>query len=108
VGLSTANDQCRVGARDDAGDSARAVLASVKAHAATEQPLPRRTLPEAYVQLLLKDIDGSFESLAAQLQVAPQSRVEVAALLWFLPLHKDPRFRALVTPPARSENATSR
>ncbi len=95
-------------ARAQLPDSARAVLVSVKAQASKDPSLARRTLPEAYVRLLLHDVSGAIETIAARLEVSPQSRVEVASLPWFAPLHGDPRFEALVKPPTRIGISTSR
>jgi tetratricopeptide (TPR) repeat protein len=93
-------------ARAKMPDSARAVIAAVKAQSASDPSLAGASLPEAYVQLLLNDADGAIATLAARLRVAPQLRVEVSALPWFRPLSSDARFKALINPTPSKDSAT--
>jgi TolB-like protein len=79
-------------ARGGVADSARHILAVVRAIASSK----RSTLStEAYVQLLLGDRDGALASLSAYLRATPFARAQIANNPWFQALHSDPRFIAL-------------
>jgi serine/threonine-protein kinase len=77
-------------ARNGVGDSARHLLAIVRADSA------KRSSPaEANVQLLLGDRDGALATLSAYLRATPSAHAQVANHPWFQALHGDPRFTAL-------------
>jgi TolB-like protein len=79
-------------ARGGVADSARSILAVVRA---TASPKRSTLSTEAYVQLLLGDRDEALASLSAYLRATPLARPQVANNPWFLALHGDPRFIAL-------------
>lgn len=86
-------------ARSGMRDSARAMVASVRAQQRRDPTTRGAPLGEAYVRLLLNDRDSALVHLTDYLRSAPPARAQIAQHPWFRPLRGDPRFDALVAAP---------
>jgi tetratricopeptide (TPR) repeat protein len=85
-------------ARSGMRDSARNLLAYLRAQERSDPTKRSAPLGEAYVRLLLNDRDSALVRLGEYLRNAPIARAQVAMHPWFRPLVADPRFEALVRP----------
>jgi eukaryotic-like serine/threonine-protein kinase len=81
-------------------DSARALVRRTRAAVRDAYLRLDMAYAEAYVHLLLGEREEALRLLATYLQARPQERGSTAQHPWWRPLRDDPRFQALVRPPA--------
>jgi len=95
-------DVAAVLARSGLADSAVAVA---RRALALDPDQPDALNSEAYIALQLGDRDRALRLLAQYLEAAPDQRAYVARDFWWTPLHRDPRFQALVDSGKPAANA---
>jgi len=87
-----------VAARAGLADSARAIVAHVRANAPAAVSADQLDYGEAHVCTLLGDRDGALPLLARYLQANPALRGQVRNSPWFATLRADPQFIELTLP----------
>jgi serine/threonine-protein kinase len=87
-----------IAARAGLPDSARAIVARVRARGPAAGPADQIDYGEAHVLTILGERDRAIPLLARYLQANPALRGQVRFSPWFAPLRDEPRFLAITAP----------